>query len=535
MDWGLIVTDNIHDPISGCIDASEVTISTDKMDNPLTEPIRTDDEAVTWLATLKPMEYDRVRKEQANLLNVKIKTLDTMVKNKKADNQQDDSPFADIELWHEPIDPAHLLDVITATILRFIVLDKPQAQAAALWVSACWFVDDIQCAPILLINAPERACGKTQLLTLLAKLAPRPLQASGISSSALYRVVEKYKPTLFIDEIETVLKDNEELRGLLNAGHTRDSAYVIKCVGDDHEPTKFSVWGMKAVAGINAIKLAETITSRSIVIELRRKKSDETITRLRHAEPDLFNHLASKLARFADDYIAKVRDSRPHLPDELGDRDQDNWEPLLQVAAVAGGHWLDTATKAALKLSGASHSTQSTGNELLADIQTIFECNKTLKIATAELIKALCEDTEAPWATYNQGKELSARQLSNKLAEYGISSKTIRLASNTAKGFEVEQFNDAFTRYLSDPLNLPLHANNSLEANNGEPSSVTDDVTVTKSMSNNCDVVTDSKTISNRKVTLAPLQTLGCDVVTDKMPILEGALRASNTNDIARF
>lgn len=447
----------IQAPKSNYLQAGEVRVSTSKVNNPATQPICTEAEVIAWLALLKPMEYDRVRKEQAKLLNVQTKTLDTAVKNMKEDNQQDDSPFADIEPWHELINPAQLLDDINDTIQKFIVLDKHQAHAAALWVSACWFVDVIQCAPILLINAPEKACGKTQLLSVLGKLAPRTAQASGISPSVLFRMIETYQPTLFIDEVETILKDNEELRGLVNAGHTRDSAKVWRSVakGDDFEPKCFSVWGMKAVAGIKAIKLAETITSRSIVIELRRKKSDEAITRLRYAEPNLFNHLASKLARFSDDYIAKVRDSRPHLPEELGDRDQDNWEPLLQVASVAGGHWPDTATKAALKLSGGSNSTQSTGNELLADIQTIFANKKTLKISTAELIKALCEDTEAPWVTYNRGKELSPRQLANRLKDYGIASKTIRTNNyETAKGFEVEQFNDAFTRYLSAPINF---------------------------------------------------------------------------------
>jgi putative DNA primase/helicase len=274
---------------------------------------------------------------------------------------------------------------------------------------------------------------------------------------------------------------------------------------------------MKAVAGINAIKLAETVTSRSIVFELRRKRNEEHVTRLRHAEAGLFDDLAAKLARFADDFASDVQKARPHLPDELGDRDQDNWEPLLQIAGVAGGHWPDTAIKAALKLSGASSSTQSTGNELLADIQAIFETNKTIKISTAELIKALCEDEEASWATYNRGKALTPRQLSTRLSTYGISSKTIRInAYETAKGFEVEQFYDAFARYLSDPPNLPSQSNNTLEANNGGLSNVTDikNVTVTE----------------KQEVTPRPALNKACDVVTDKTPIL-GDIQNTRSND----
>jgi len=216
--------------------------------------------AVKKLAALKTHQFDRVRKEEAKKLRVQLKTLETDVKAARQESNQEDSPFTDIEPYFEPVFPAQLLDDVTATIQRFIVLDKHQAQAAALWVSACWFVDVILCAPIALINAPEKACGKTQLLTVLGKLAPRTVQASGISPSVLFRMIEAYQPTLFIDEIETVLKDNDDLRSLINAGHTRDSAYVWRSVakGDDFEPKRFKVWGMKAISGINAIKHAET-------------------------------------------------------------------------------------------------------------------------------------------------------------------------------------------------------------------------------------------------------------------------------------
>lgn len=484
---------------------------------------QTDDEVIAWLATLKMIDYDRLRVEQAKALKVRPATLDSMVKAEREKLKQDDSPFSDIEPWHEAIDPAQLLDVITHTIQRFIVLDKHQAQAAALWVTTSWFVDVINCAPIALINAPERACGKTQLLSVMTRLAPRATQLSGISPSVLFRMIECYKPTLFIDEIETVLKDNEDLRGLINAGHTRDSAYVWRSVakGDDFEPKRFTVWGMKAIAGINAIKLAETVTSRAIVFELRRKTPSETVERLRCAEPGLFEALASKLARFSEDYASEVKKSRPVLPYALGDREQDNWEPLLQVASVAGGHWLDTSLKVALTLSGSTQTPMSSANELLSDIQEVFEAKQVIKITTTELINALCEDTEKSWATYNRGKQLSPRQLSNKLRDYGIESKTIRFGYETAKGYEGEQFKDVFTRYLTDPLNLPSQGNSSLETYNHGLYGVTDrnDVTVTDS----------------QKVTLEPTSILGCDAVTDKTLILRSVTSARNEYEARRF
>ncbi len=523
-----LIDDLTEAPTSDYLNSGEATIPTGNETQPSdseTKPsTRKDDEVIAELATLSPIEYDRLRASTAKALKVRPGTLDMMVKQARADNQESENPFQDVEPWHEAINPAELLDDITATIQRFIVFDKHQAQAAALWVSACWFVDVIQCAPIALINAPERSCGKTQLLTVLAKLAPRTAQASGISPSVLFRMIETYRPTLFIDEIETILKDNEDLRGLINAGHTRDSAKVWRSVakGDDFEPKCFSVWGMKAVAGINAIKLAETVTSRSIVFELRRKRAEENVTRLRHAEAGLFDELSAKLARFADDYASEVQQARPHLPDELGDRDQDNWEPLLQIASVAGGHWPDTAVKAALKLSGAASSAQSTGNELLADIKTVFETNKTIKIGIAELVEDLCKDAEAPWATYNRGKPLTPRQLSSKLRDYGILSKAVRLnICDVVKGYEADQFNDAFARYLADPADLQLQSNNSLEANKDGLSRVAYE--------------TLRSGIENRRATLEPAPNKACSVVADKTPILGGVKNANSDDDVMVF
>lgn len=440
-------------------------VSTDCKETAINQPHHNDEEVIRQLAALRPLEYDRIRKERAKELNIRPATLDKQIKEAQLNSNKENSQFDDIEPWHEPINPAELLDDIASTIQRFIVLDMHQAQAAALWVCACWFIDEIHCAPILLINAPERACGKTQFLTVLAKLAPRTAQASSISPSVLFRMIEAYKPTLFIDEIETVLNDNEDLRGLINAGHTRDSAYVWRSVakGDDFEPKCFTVWGMKAIAGINAVKLAETVTSRSIIIELRRKKPDEMVERLRHAESDIFQNIAAKLARFVEDFHQQVKDTRPMLPDNLSDRDQDNWEPLFQIANVAGSHWVETALNTAISISNATQTPQSSANELLTDIKEIFDFKQVIKISTIDLINALCEDTEKSWCTYNRGKQLSPRQLSNKLKNYGISSKTIRFnAYETAKGYEATQFNDAFERYLSDPNNLQLQSNISL-------------------------------------------------------------------------
>ncbi len=433
-------------------------------------PQQEDDEVIARLATMKPMDYDRVRTEQAKALGVQVKTLDGMVKAARNEENGLMLPFLEVEPHPEPIDPAQLLNDISNIICRFIVMDIEQADAAALWVAFTWFIDAAEVAPLAIINAPEKACGKSQFLDLLGRMVARPLSAANSSTAFMFRAVEMWTPTILIDEADTFIRENDEIKGLINAGYTRANAFVGRVVGDNHEPKLFKVWGAKALAGISLEKhLPDATMSRAIVFNLRRKLPHESVARLRHAESDLFKNYSSKLARFADDYSQQIRLSHPALPDELGDRAQDNWEPLLAIAECAGPDWVLRATTAALKLSSTGEASVSIGNELLADIQYVFECKHVEKISTADLIEALMKDEENSWATYNRGKPLTPRQLAKQLSGYGIKSKTVRLGpKNTPKGFDKAQFEDSFARYLLSPTKLPQQRNELPESNNGE-------------------------------------------------------------------
>lgn len=486
--------------------------NTAQPDTPLAQ---SDDEKIQWLASLKLLEYDRVRKEQAKALGVRPATLDAMVKAARSDESEADRlPFPEVEPHPEPIDPAQLLSEVSDTIRQFIILDREQADATALWIALTWFIDVIEIAPLIVGDAPEKACGKTQWLTVTGRMSYRPLPASNASASALFRAVELWKPTILIDEADTFFRDNFELHGMVNAGYLRDG-YVLRseAVGDSFEPRMFSVFSAKALAGIALEKhLPDATMSRAIVINLRRKLPHESASRLRHADRGLFAGIAKKLARFAADYSQQVRQARPTLPDELSDRDQDNWEGLLAIASCAGDAWLARATAAALKLSGAGEKTQSTGNELLADIQQVFESKRVDKISFTDLIQALCSDEEAGWATYNRGNPITPRQVSKRLKEYGISSKPTRFGyDGVQKGFDVDQFGDAFARYLKNP-DFPVTR---LQPNDGGVFNVTNgnDVTVTQ---------TDP-------VTPKPSNGAGCNHVTGKAPIF-GGVEASRPN-----
>jgi len=326
-----------------------------------------------------------------------------------------------------------------------------------------------------------------------------------MKAATLFRMAEKWHPSILIDEADTFMKADDELAGLINAGHTRATAKAWRLVGKDFDPKDFNVWGAKAFAGISLEKhLPDATISRAIVINLRRKLKHEAVSRLRYAGVGLFKELSAKLARFAEDYSQQVKDARPTLPEELTDRAQDNWEPLLAIAQCAGDEWVKDGTLAAMKLSCADVQVVSKSNELLADIQKVSEEKELDKISTNDLIDALISDKEKSWATYNRGNPISPKQIANLLAGYGIKSKTIRTGYGTIKGFEINQFTDAFSRYLPTPQSYPSQRNIPLKANNGADLSVT---------------FTENHKVPNTpKVTPKPMIDNTCYLVTDRNP-----------------
>ena len=213
--------------------------------------------------------------------------------------------------------------------------------------------------------------------------------------------------------------------------------------------------------------------------------------------------ISSGQSSTAQDYSEAVKHARPALPDELNDRAQDNWEPLLQIADVAGGDWPKLARLAARALSSDGEQSKTVGIELLSDIQEAFEAKEVDRLSSADLIAILITDDEKPWAGYNRGFPIKPAQVAKRLREYGICSNTIRVFGTTKKGYLKDQFADAFDRYLFAVATKPLLYVTPSQASNGAGSSVTALLPVTA-----------TEVTRNTEVTLKPRNGAGCDGVT---------------------
>lgn len=391
---------------------------------------------INRLALLSELDYQRQRKVTAKKLSISVNSLDKLVKQKRSDiSDEKNNIFPNIEPWHEPVELEQLLNELAGTLNQLLVFSSEyEAKTIALWIIHTYCLSASDISPILFINSPEKRCGKTTLMTILQKLVNRSMSASSFTPAAIYRSIEKWQPTLLIDEADTFMRDNEALRGVINSGHTKDSAYVIRCEGDDHEPTVFSTWCPKVIAGIG--NLPDTIEDRSIIIQLRRKLPHEKREKIRNLPPPMFNNLRKKCVRLSADNIDLLTNINPEIPNTLNDRAADNWRPLLVIAELARYCWPKHARNAALYFCDTASSSISINIELLQDIKNVFEEKKSDRISTYDLLESLCQDCEASWPTYNRGKPLTARQLANILKEFHILSKTIRISfSETKKGY----------------------------------------------------------------------------------------------------
>ena len=172
-----------------------------------------------------------------------------------------------------PVDGGELLDDIASALRRYIIFASDnEPDAIALWSLGTYLMNVWQLWPKLYIYSPERECGKTSLLNAVEAFVKNAKVTGSITPSALYRIIETYKTTILIDEADRFVRENEELNGIINAGHTRRTATKIlveKTRDGGFEPREFSLWGPQVIAGIGG--QADTLLSRSIKVGLRRK------------------------------------------------------------------------------------------------------------------------------------------------------------------------------------------------------------------------------------------------------------------------
>ena len=391
---------------------------------------------------------------------------------------------------------AVLLSDLRAIMNRYVVLPEMAAEALALWVVHTYAFTLRQVTTYIGVVSPEKRCGKTTLLELLGLLANRSLTAANISSSALFRVIERTQPTLLIDEVDTFLQGRDELAGILNAGYRKANSYVVrvaerKKVGQGvpgepftnaHTPepefaqwtpdlpqdpiihsfnnpliptnsgatefARYSCWCPKVMAAIG--RLPDTLADRCILITMQRKMPGEKCDRMRQLNAADFR---KRCADFVREHSDKIAHAQPQIPSTLNDRAADIWEPLFAIADLAGGEWPQLAREAAQKLSASDDDLTLVGY-FLKDLRNLMLIKNVDRMLSRDVISALNPLHDRPWEDLRRGREINEWWLGWQLRQLGIRTKTMRMGEAVGRGYTRDDIEGAFRRYVP---NAELH------------------------------------------------------------------------------
>jgi len=423
----------------------------------------TGEETIARLAILSVLEYERCRKEEADKLGCREAVLDKLVESRRPKTREVNGlqgnavQLTDVEPWPDPVKGAEVLDAIAEAFKRYVVLPDGAADVCSLWCALAHVFEVFLCSPRLNVRSAEPECGKTTLRDVMGLFAPRPILTENLTVAVLFRLVNAQKPVLLADEYDAWMRDNEEMRGLLNAGHRR-GAKVYRCEGDGNEVRAFNAYAPAMLCGIGS--LPGTLHDRSIVIHLERKKDDEVCCPFDSERTERERELCRKLARWCIDKREHFAAVKPKLPPGVFNRLADNWRPLLAIAEVAGGDWPKRSADACAKLTWRDYEdAESIRILLLADIRKILTGEWPLpaegegpipveRIFSKTIVAQLCTMAERPWPEARRGKPISEQWLAKQLANFRINPKTLRIGEERAKGYEADQFSNAFARYL---------------------------------------------------------------------------------------
>jgi len=418
----------------------------------------------------------------------------------------------DVPPMPEP-DGSELLAELHGAYGKYVVFPSPAAHdATTLWSAATHGQPAWEHAPRLTPISPEKRCGKSRLMDVAEAVCHHVLITINASPAAVVRSINPDDPpTLMVDEADTIFgtkraaENNEDIRGILNAGHQRNRPYVrwdITTRSREECPT----FAMAMLAAIG--DLPDTIMDRAIVIRMRRRGPGEKVApfRTRRDGPAL-RALHDQLHHWVRAHLDSLAKAVPALPVE--DRAADTWEPLFAIANLAGGDWPERARRACLTLTG-DEPDDGIGIRLLADLYEIWETERDPgkgiyedHLFTSTILSRLHKVEESPWSEWGRkGDPLTARGLASLLKPYGVRSRTVRIGEETSKGYARADLTDPWARYVagtvSDTGVTPSHdddkADPTSEDGCDERVSDADSENVTRSDQRkqaSCDAVTD--------------------------------------------
>lgn len=356
--------------------------------------------------------------------------------------------------------PATIVETVAQFVTRYVVLPGyDESMLTSLYAIHTHAFEVAYATPYIYVTSAEPECGKSRLLEVLEYVCRNATMVAQISASTLFRQLgsDIARPTMLIDEVDALFtgSKNEELRGILNSGYQHKGHVWRTLPGKDKrsqvidlesgemtgeagsDVVKFPTFCPKILAGIDNGQLPPTLASRSITINLRRKRPDQDVARFlpRKVEPQA-ELLQDAISAWVKTNLDAIGDYEPEFLEGVSDRQFQIIEPLLQIAHAAGIE--NEARDSLSRLLARPPVTLTQGQQVLQAAATYFQASGMDRITTSRLENA---------TGYN------GKLISELLRKYDVKSMTLNkghaaVGDKNAKGYYRRDLQEAIASYL---------------------------------------------------------------------------------------
>src|SRR5215831_5455952 len=122
----------------------------------------------------------------------------------------------DLTPWPDPVDTAELLVAIEAKFRRYVVASDAIVMASVLYAPFTYVVEVATHAPKLVYTFPDKDAGKSTALHVQRRMVQRAYPAVEVTGAVLYRIIDRLKPTLCLDEADTLFHRRTVLAHIIN-------------------------------------------------------------------------------------------------------------------------------------------------------------------------------------------------------------------------------------------------------------------------------------------------------------------------------
>lgn len=359
----------------------------------------------------------------------------------------------------DAISGPELLERLEAFLRRFVVMGEDLPALLALWLIGTYCYTVFEYFPYLVLRSPEKRCGKSRTLDLIAMLGFNAHQPTSSPTEAqIFREPREDGGVQIYDEMENMTGDKERwsaVTSVFNAGfHKGQVVTRYRKSSQGQQKETFETYVPRAIASISSLE--STLEDRSILLMMQRllpgQQTERFSLRRLDYQAQIIRDDLHIFALTMAPMIAELYDESefPGLSG-LDHRAVDLWEPLLSIAAVIdasdGTRTLtDRMTRLAERLGG-ERASRSADDPNPIIIEVLDEC---LLLGTEAKVSA--HDLTEKVRLRLGWESLTPKALSNRLHPLGLKSKQWREGKEKRRGyvFTREQIDDLARRYIPE-------------------------------------------------------------------------------------